>query len=105
MTDAHQEIHEAWLARERKVAQAKEYVERRLRENNGPNPGQSAVLVINVVPTEENPEHGYLTVGCLPDLATEFIISALERWISDVREGVIQQEPHNLTGDDVETKQ
>lgn len=90
---------EAWALKERKIEQAKKWVERSLREEGGPLPGLNAVMVICAVPLKDAPDTGTINVGCLPDMEPDMIIAGLEQWIANLKAGVISQTPHGL--DDV----
>jgi hypothetical protein len=76
--------------------QAQKWVELRLRDFDGPKPRQTAVLVVNVRPSDEDPEAGYVMVSCLPDMDVEPLIAGLEQWIVGVKTGQLRQEPHGL---------
>jgi len=89
------ETGEEWAIKEKKILHAQTFVERKLREYNGPKPGQSAVLIVNVIPTEVEGQ-GLVAVSCLPDINLVALCLGLEKWIEDVRAGNIEQEPHGL---------
>lgn len=76
--------------------QAQKWVELRLRDFDGPKPRQSAVLVLNVRPSDDDPETGYVMVSCLPDMEIDAVIAGLEQWIADVKSGQLHEEPHGL---------
>jgi hypothetical protein len=93
--DTHKAVQDAWLAKETKIEHGKRFLERKLREHGGPHPGQSAILIVNVIPTEVEGQ-GLVAVSCLPDLNLGALCLGLEKWIADVRAGNIEQEPHGL---------
>jgi hypothetical protein len=103
MTDEEQEQERQFrTGQERKVFQAREWVEQQLRMGNGPWPAGSAVLVVTAVPMQDDPENALVLVSCLPDFDHEQLADAVINWAENLRKGIIGMEPHGLpTGDEV----
>lgn len=79
-----------------KVEHAKAWVGETLQLDDGPRPGESAVLVVITerVPDAEDPDTRFLNVRALPDIHLPYLIDALETFVAQLKEGQFNFTPH-----------